>query len=273
MGSGLVLIAVFVGGVNVNLIRAFCSNVFSVYGRPVGIPLQHPLPFSVLALRLVPKPGFKQQPEVLVLQDNVLRSDRVQAQCCCPSLGGRTARGQTPSLATRATPEPHGSMAPGACLRSPWVTGLPEATALIHRTALLGYIGTALISVCLAEEDNQGTCFCSGGCGMAGHCCSLQGTVPGAGCSPRPPARGDTAGLDPHSALGLSHYCNIQLHKPAQPLARSIVGQEGSSCFKTSAKGLACAAACSPASRGSGSSRAAALRLPLPLSKGLRDVV
>lgn len=67
-----------VAGVNVNLSHAFGCKVLCVYWRPVWIPLQHPLPFSVLALRLVPKAGFNQHPEVLVLQKNILWSEMAQ---------------------------------------------------------------------------------------------------------------------------------------------------------------------------------------------------
>lgn len=68
----------------------------------------------------------------------------------------------------------------GGCVHSPSVTQLPNATVLIHRKALLSHIRTTLISVCLAEGDNQGARFSSWGRGTTRHCCSLRGTILGA---------------------------------------------------------------------------------------------
>lgn len=113
---------------------------------------------------------------------------------------------------------PSGGTALGACVRSLLVTWLPDATIVIHRKALCSYIRTTLISVCLAEGDNQGARFSSWGCGMTGHCCCLPGQDPvlDAACAP---TRGDTTSLDPQNNLGLSQYHNIQCHKTVQALA------------------------------------------------------
>lgn len=78
--AGSLLVPLLIAGVNVNLSHAFGCKVLCVYWRPVWIPLQHPLPFSVLAFRLVPKAGFNQHPEVLVLQEDILWREMAQHQ-------------------------------------------------------------------------------------------------------------------------------------------------------------------------------------------------
>lgn len=71
----------------------------------------------------------------------------------------------------------------GGYMHFPAATRLPDATFLILRKATLRYIGTALISLCLAEGEKQRARFSSEGYGTTRHCGSLQETIPSAGYS------------------------------------------------------------------------------------------